>query len=103
MGLEVSRCRYAINEGWYVGNISVTEELRIRTEMDGVNPVKFEYDSRNNCIESIEDKEGDGVYFCPLCKELFWSNKHYEKEKGKGHEKDLLTREDIKFKIENKL
>ena len=30
--------------------------------MDGVNPVKFEYDSQNNYIESIEDKDGDGVY-----------------------------------------
>jgi len=66
--LEASRCRYTINEGWYVGNISVTEELRIKTEMDGVNPVKFEYDSQNNCIESIEDQDGDGVYLCPLCK-----------------------------------
>lgn len=60
----------------------MTEELRIKTEMDGVNPVKFEYDSQNNCIESIEDKDGDGVYLCPLCKQLFWSNEHYEK-KGK--------------------
>ena len=40
----------------------MTEELRIKTEMDGVNPVKFEYDSQNNYIESIEDKDGDGVY-----------------------------------------
>lgn len=30
--------------------------------MDGVNPVKFEYDSQNNYIESIEDKDEDGVY-----------------------------------------
>lgn len=49
----------------------MTEELRIKTEMDRVNPVKFEYDSQNNCIESIEDKDGDGVYLCPLCKQLF--------------------------------
>lgn len=80
----------------------MTEELRIKTEMDGVNPVKFEYDSQNNCIESIEDKDGDGVYLCPLCKQLFWSNKHYEKEKEKGHEKDLLMG-NIKFKIKYKL
>ena len=48
--------------------------------MDGVNPVNFEYDSQNNYIESIEDKDGDEVYLCPLCKQLFWSNKHYEKK-----------------------
>lgn len=80
----------------------MTEELRIKTEMDGVNPVKFEYDSQNNCIESIEDKDGDGVYLCPLCKQLFWSNKYFEKEKEKGYEKDLLMG-NIKFKIKYKL
>jgi len=90
-----------INEGWYVGEVSVTTGLGAKTKMDGINPVKFEYDSQNLCIETIEDKEGDGVYFCPLCKNLFWNNKHYEKEKGKGHEKDLLTG-NIKFKIKNK-
>ena len=76
--------------------------------MDGVNSVKFEYDSQNNCIESIEDKDGDEVYLCPLCKQLFWSNKHYEK-KGQRALKytnilpDLLTTEDINFLIKNKL
>ncbi len=90
-----------INEGWYVGEVSVTTGLGVETKMDWINPVKFEYDSQNNCIETIEDKDGDGVILCPLCKKLFWNNKHYKKEREKGHEKDLLT-ENIKFEIKNK-
>lgn len=62
----------------------MTEELRVKTEMDGVNPVKFEYDSRNHCIESIEDKEGDGGYFILYVKS-FSGVINITKKKGKEH------------------
>jgi len=87
------------NEGWYVGDISVAGRSSFETEIDAVNPVKFEYDSRNHCIESIEDREGDGVYFCTLCKELFGSQKRYEQEKRKGHIKDIFSEFKMIFEL----
>jgi len=74
------------NEGWYVGNISVTWKSVVEAEIDQVNPVKFEYDPTTRCIEAIEDKNGEGVYFCTLCKKLFWNEKDHEKK----YKKNLL-------------
>ena len=88
------------NEGWYVGNISVAGKLPSETGIDVVNPVKFEYISTKHFIEAIEDKDGDGVYFCTLCKELFGSQERYEQEKKKGHIKDILSEFKMKFKLE---
>jgi hypothetical protein len=85
------------NEGWYMGNISVNENMKINDVIDQVNPVKFQYAPKKRYIESIEDKEGDGVYFCILCKELFWDEKEHEKE----HEKNFLFG-NFKLKINNK-
>jgi len=57
--------------------------------------VKFEYISTKYFIEAIEDRDGEGVYFCTLCKKLFWNEKNHEKE----HEKNLLMG-NCKFLIE---
>jgi hypothetical protein len=95
------------NEGWYMGNISVAGKSPFETEINAVNPVKFEYISTNHFIEAIEDKDGDGVYFCTLCKELFWSHERYKQEKRNEHEKKILSPDEkhpefkIKFKIKN--
>lgn len=89
------------NEGWYVGNIAALGDCLLTTEIDQVNPVKFEYDPYDNSLRAIEDINGEGVYFCHLCKELFWGIAAYEKEKRRFHEKSLLTTEnDIVFSIE---
>ena len=95
------------NEGWYMGSISVAGKSQFETEINTVNPVKFEYISTNNFIETIEDKDGDGVYFCTLCKELFWSHERYKQEKRNWHEKKILSPDEkhpefkIKFKLKN--
>jgi len=95
------------NEGWYMGNISVAGKSPFETEINAVNPVKFEYISKKHFIEAIEDKDGDGVYFCTLCKELFWSHERYKQEKRNGHEKKILAPDEkhpefkIKFRLTN--
>lgn len=89
-----------INNGWYLGEIAVKRRPPFLTGIDAVNPVKFEYISTNHFIESIEDKDGDGVYFCARCKELFWSQKCYEQEKKNGHKEYILSENfKMKFKL----
>ena len=88
------------NNGWYLGEISVVRRPPFVTGIDAVNPVKFEYISTKHFIEAIEDRDGDGVYFCTLCKELFWSQECYMQEKKKGHIKNILSEHfKIKFKL----
>ena len=82
-----------------MGNISVAGKSPFETEINAVNPVKFEYISTKHFIEAIEDKDGDGVYFCTLCKELFWSEKCYEQEKKKGHIKYILSEFKMIFEL----
>jgi uncharacterized C2H2 Zn-finger protein len=79
-----------INEGWYEGNISEATSSGVNS-FEGSNPLKIDIDLVNQNIKSAEDKDGDGVYFCPLCKELFWDGKEYNKELKKGHKEDLKT------------
>ncbi|MDO9527635.1 MAG: hypothetical protein Q7J27_00575 [Syntrophales bacterium] len=82
---------YQYHEGWYVGNISVAGRSTFETGTDVFNPVKFEYISTKHLIDSLQDNDNDGVFFCTLCKELFWSLKRYKKERGMGHEQNILS------------
>ena len=87
-----------INEGWFVGKLSVNSVEGLGNEIELINPVKFEYNFEDSCIEAVEDKEGDGLYFCPLCKKFFCDNNHYTKEIDKGH-KPYLLMGNIKLRI----
>jgi hypothetical protein len=83
------------NEGWYVGNISYTHKgSREREKIKNVNPVKFDYKPHKDWIESIEDINGEGIYFCKECQRLFW----YEKGHERDHKEYILS-EKLKFKI----
>ena len=90
-GVDSKEKIYQYHEGWYVGNISVAGRSPFETGIDAVNPVKFEYISTKHLIDSLQDNENDGVFFCTLCKELFWSLKRYKKERGMGHEQYILS------------
>ncbi len=79
----------SINDGWYVGTLTVHEGGRDVTAEYVDNPIKFEFDSEHNEITAIEDKTGDGAIFCPLCKRLFWTRAMEKAERKKRHRKHL--------------
>ena len=90
-----------INEGWYVGNVSVVRKSGVNP-FEKTNPLKLEVVS-NQVISTAEDRDGDGAYFCTICKMLFWSKETYQKEKKKGHDNknDMLAANFIlKFKLD---
>jgi len=72
-----------INEGWYAGRVSVITKSGLNP-FEKINPLKLEIVS-NHVIKTAEDRDGDGAFFCVLCKTLFWSEKTLEKEKQRGH------------------
>jgi hypothetical protein len=90
-GMDSKEKIYQYHEGWYVGNISVVGRPPLETGTDAVNPVKFEYISTKHLIDSLQDNENDGVFFCTLCKELFWGIERYRKERKMGHEQYILS------------
>lgn len=69
-----------INDGWYVGDISVATISGVNPFED-TNPLKIDIDLNNQNIKSAEDKDGDGVYFCPICRKLLWDEKYHNEEK----------------------
>lgn len=83
-----------INEGWYEGNISGATTSRV-DPFEGTNPLKIDIDLVNQHIKSAEDRDGDGMYFCPLCKKLFWDKKDYNKEEHKNY----LKTENLQLKF----
>ena len=90
-----------INEGWYVGNVSVVRKSGVNS-FKKTNPLKLEVVS-NQVIRTTEDRDGDCAYFCTICKMLFWSKETYQKEKKKGHDNknDMLAANFIlKFKLD---
>jgi len=76
------------NENWYIGEIEVRNAtVDYLRNMDDTNPIKFECDSsKKNIIQSIEDRQGDGAYYCNICGAIFWSTEASEIEKKvNGH------------------
>jgi hypothetical protein len=81
----------AINEGWYIGTLSVREGPIDRTKEYVDNPIKFEFDSTQNMITAIEDNTGDGAIFCPVCGRLFWTRSMERSERRQRHKPTLIT------------
>lgn len=86
-----------INKGWYKGDVSVATKSGVNP-FEERNPLKLEIDLNQRVIKTAEDTNGEGVYFCTLCKELFWDEKYAEKEIQRGHKRYLLT-EGFKLKF----
>jgi uncharacterized C2H2 Zn-finger protein len=86
-----------INKGWYKGDVSVATKSGVNP-FEERNPLKLEIDLNQRVIKTAEDTYGEGVYFCPSCKNLFWDEKDAEKEIQRGHKRYLLT-EGFKLKF----
>ncbi|MFO8059650.1 MAG: hypothetical protein R6U70_03210, partial [Bacillota bacterium] len=75
-----------VNEGWYVGKMSIRNLKGFRPP---VNPVKMEIS--NGWITAIEDRRGDGAVFCSACQLMFWAQEDQTKELLRGHRSFLKT------------
>jgi hypothetical protein len=82
-----------INDGWYVGEMRVTRfpQSYDMTAEFVCNPVKFEYRSLDNRIVCVEDRDGDGGVFCPICGHIVWRRLWLNGERLRGHEPHLVT------------
>lgn len=89
-----------INKGWYKGDVSVAPKSGVNP-FEERNPLKLEIDLNQRVIKTAEDTYGEGVYFCSLCKKLFWDEEEYNKERNEGHRRYLKTENlQLKFTFE---
>lgn len=89
-----------INKGWYKGDVSVAPKSGVNP-FEERNPLKLEIDLNQRVIKTAEDTYGEGVYFCSLCKKLFWDEEEYNKEQKEGHKRYLKTENlQLKFTFE---
>lgn len=75
--------------GVYVGRVAIRLEARGRARVSWENSVTYGYDPGPNYITFLEDKDGDGAYFCRTCRRLFWSRGEEMLEILNGHKQSL--------------
>ena len=89
------------DEEIYMGTILIKSHFGELKEIPNANPIRFTYDSSKNIINSIEDRDGDGFYYCSICDKIFWYNgEDNSLEEKKGHKQFLLTEGEFLLAIE---
>lgn len=86
-------------EDVYEGLFSIESDSQsFKRIPEDVNPITFYYSSQGNTINGIENKDGDGAYFCSECQRVFWSESDYLREIRYRHRRHLHTHG--RFKVE---
>lgn len=73
------------NEGWYVAEVNVLNDLQHRSDVQGANPVKIEYAEQWNELHCVEDRAGDGAMYCCECERLHWRQATIDAEVQQNH------------------